>query len=190
MSLREQKKQDTERKIVAAAERLFRSEGFDATRTADIARAAGIATGTLFNYAPTKRAVLVLVWKRRVAVLADASIAAGQAATNPLDAVEAIFRPLFSFYMEDPALGRLFLQSVMFDTDLDEDLRQLNQGFVAQLAMLFAPYTRNPATTGLNVFGAYFTVLTMLLGGQLPDVGSAVQLLRTLVAAARDGWGR
>jgi AcrR family transcriptional regulator len=48
----------TRERIVAAALRLFRTQGFDATTTRDIARAAEIAAGTLFNYFPTKDAIV------------------------------------------------------------------------------------------------------------------------------------
>ena len=51
-------KESTRRKILDAAQELFRTTGFEATTTRDIARAAGIATGTLFNYFPTKEAIV------------------------------------------------------------------------------------------------------------------------------------
>jgi AcrR family transcriptional regulator len=59
MRITAQAKQETEQRIIDAAVRLFRSQGFEATTTRDIARAAGIATGTLFNYFPTKEAIVV-----------------------------------------------------------------------------------------------------------------------------------
>jgi AcrR family transcriptional regulator len=48
----------TRQRILEAARQLFTSNGFDAATTRDIANAAGIASGTLFNYFPTKEAVL------------------------------------------------------------------------------------------------------------------------------------
>jgi len=48
----------TREQIVDAARRLFAANGFDATTTRAIANAAGIATGTLFNYFATKEAIL------------------------------------------------------------------------------------------------------------------------------------
>lgn len=51
-------KESTRRKILEAAQELFRTTGFESTTTRDIARAAGIATGTLFNYFPTKEAIV------------------------------------------------------------------------------------------------------------------------------------
>src|SRR5262245_58411808 len=45
-------------RILKAAVRLFATKGFDATTTRDIALSSGTATGTLFNYFPTKEAIV------------------------------------------------------------------------------------------------------------------------------------
>ena len=58
MRITAEEKDATRRRIVEAAFDLFRQDGFDAATTRDIARRAGIATGTLFNYFDTKEAVL------------------------------------------------------------------------------------------------------------------------------------
>jgi AcrR family transcriptional regulator len=47
----------TRERILDASERLFAAHGFDSATTRDIARAADIGVGTLFNYFPTKEAV-------------------------------------------------------------------------------------------------------------------------------------
>ncbi len=51
-------KESTRRRILEAAQEQFRTTGFEATTTRDIAKAAGIAAGTLFNYFPTKEAIV------------------------------------------------------------------------------------------------------------------------------------
>ena len=48
----------TRERILAAAQRLFAANGFDSTTTRDIAREAEIGVGTLFNYFPSKEAVV------------------------------------------------------------------------------------------------------------------------------------
>lgn len=48
----------TRRRILEVARELFASQGFEATTTRDIAKAAGIATGTMFNYFGSKEAVV------------------------------------------------------------------------------------------------------------------------------------
>jgi AcrR family transcriptional regulator len=58
MRITSEKKEATRRRIVDSAIALFRTRGFDATTTRDIARAASIATGTLFNYFDTKESLV------------------------------------------------------------------------------------------------------------------------------------
>lgn len=48
----------TRQRILDSAQQLFAAQGFEATTTRDIARAAEIAVGTLFNYFPTKEAIV------------------------------------------------------------------------------------------------------------------------------------
>ena len=50
-------KEDTLKRIRKAAAQLFRANGFGGTTTREIAKAAGIAVGTLFNYFPSKEAI-------------------------------------------------------------------------------------------------------------------------------------
>lgn len=50
MGLREQKKEETRKLLLAKASELFKTKGYQHVTTAEIARAAGIAEGTLFNY--------------------------------------------------------------------------------------------------------------------------------------------
>jgi AcrR family transcriptional regulator len=55
--------------IVGAARALFIERGFPATGMDDIAGAAGMAAGTLYNYFPSKEALLVAVFDRELAGL-------------------------------------------------------------------------------------------------------------------------
>ncbi|MDA1053942.1 MAG: TetR/AcrR family transcriptional regulator [Planctomycetota bacterium] len=66
MRITAEKKAATRERILDVATELFRSNGYDATTTRDIAVAAEIATGTLFNYFSTKEAI--------VGALADAAV--------------------------------------------------------------------------------------------------------------------
>jgi AcrR family transcriptional regulator len=58
MGLREEKKQEQRRAILAVALELFRAQGFEATRVSDITDRLRISEGTFFNYFPSKGAVL------------------------------------------------------------------------------------------------------------------------------------
>jgi AcrR family transcriptional regulator len=54
-------KVQTKERIVDAARELFDRNGFEQTTTRDIARATGLAVGTLFNYFPSKEALAMSI---------------------------------------------------------------------------------------------------------------------------------
>ena len=51
-------KAETRQRILEAARKLFAASGYESSTTREIADAAGIANGTLFNYFPNKEAIL------------------------------------------------------------------------------------------------------------------------------------
>ena len=57
MRITAEAKRETRTRIITAARELFESNGFEGTSTRDLASAAGIAAGTLFNYFPSKEAL-------------------------------------------------------------------------------------------------------------------------------------
>lgn len=67
--LREQRAKQTREAVLAAATRLFTTQGWTATGMRDIAREAGTATETLYSYFPSKTALLQAVID--VAVVGD-----------------------------------------------------------------------------------------------------------------------
>jgi len=54
MRISEQAKQENRARILEKAAEIFTGKGFETTTTRDIALASGLATGTLFNYFPSK----------------------------------------------------------------------------------------------------------------------------------------
>ncbi|NEP18307.1 MAG: TetR/AcrR family transcriptional regulator [Leptolyngbya sp. SIO4C1] len=55
---------DTQERILKAAQRLFAKQGYGGTTTRDLAQAAGVAEGTLFRHFENKKAILVEVATR------------------------------------------------------------------------------------------------------------------------------
>jgi AcrR family transcriptional regulator len=70
--LRERKKQQTRQLIADAALRLFAERGFDAVPVADVARAADVSEGTVFNYFPRKEDLFYAQMESFEAALIDA----------------------------------------------------------------------------------------------------------------------
>src|SRR5690242_10870621 len=61
---REQNKEQTKERILAAALELFSRQGLEATTTKQISRKAGIAEGTLFNYFKTKEDLALFFFQK------------------------------------------------------------------------------------------------------------------------------
>jgi AcrR family transcriptional regulator len=57
--LRDRKRDECRQRILEAAATIFRAKGFDAARTADIAGRANVSVKTVYNYFPTKDALLL-----------------------------------------------------------------------------------------------------------------------------------
>src|SRR3954471_24134965 len=75
-------KNATRARILAVAEAQFAEHGFEATTTRDIASAAKIATGTLFNYFATKESIVEWLVNESCAQVAE-SYAANELETAP-----------------------------------------------------------------------------------------------------------
>lgn len=71
------RKERTHRRLLEAADALFRSQGFDATTVEEIADAADVAKGTFFNYFESKASLLGAILYTRTQPLLDDPPGAG-----------------------------------------------------------------------------------------------------------------
>ncbi|MFI6868159.1 TetR/AcrR family transcriptional regulator [Nocardia sp. NPDC050406] len=85
---------DARQLILDAAENLFAAQGFDATPTAAIAKAAGVPKGLVFYYFPTKDSILSALMAERVPAA-------------PLDDIDAVVAP------GDPAASLVNLDAAL-----------------------------------------------------------------------------
>jgi AcrR family transcriptional regulator len=72
LGLRERKKQQTRQLIAETASRLFAERGFEGVPVAEVARAANVSAGTVFNYFPTKEDLVFDGMERYEAALLEA----------------------------------------------------------------------------------------------------------------------
>jgi AcrR family transcriptional regulator len=88
-------KSRTRERILEAAVQLFGERGFEATTTRDVAQAARIAAGTLFNYFPSKEAIVMDLVSR---ALADAHTEFHERRAHETEPVERSFeQDLFAY---------------------------------------------------------------------------------------------
>jgi AcrR family transcriptional regulator len=80
--------------IATAATRVFGRQGYRGTRVADVAAAAGISSGLVFNYVESKEALFHLVFAYAFGALPDAAPALPFPTPAPGETVELIYRSL------------------------------------------------------------------------------------------------
>ncbi|WP_033291378.1 TetR/AcrR family transcriptional regulator [Amycolatopsis jejuensis] len=97
------------RAILDAAAECFARNGFEKTSTADICRAAGISSGSLFHYFPTKRAVFVGIFEADTADNEEV-LAAAAKIDDAWDAVRHVLMHLTA-PLQIPGVVRLILEA-------------------------------------------------------------------------------
>jgi AcrR family transcriptional regulator len=95
--------------IVDAAAGCFAEKGFERTTTADICRAAGISSGSLFHYFPHKRAMFTAIFTDD-AVETAGRLETAAKADDPWEALLDVVAELAG-QLAHPAVGRLVLEA-------------------------------------------------------------------------------
>jgi AcrR family transcriptional regulator len=173
---RERKKQDKRDRVRAAAWELFRTRGFDDTTTRDIAREAGIATGTLFLYAKDKVDLLFIVFEHRL----RRCVEDGFRTVPALGLVEQLihlFAGLFDMYGEAPDIGHRFVKELPGAAGENaERVHAVTYAFLQGVAGLVAAAQERgevrhdvvPMQAAQAAFALYFAALLGWLSGMIP----------------------
>lgn len=181
-------KQDRERRIVAAARRLFDRKGYANTAMEEIAERAGVAVGTLYNYFPSKDELLLTILRRET----DALIAAGERVSqNPpkelADAVSAI-ASLFvdSITSDERGLWREVLAAAMSSPEkMRTRLFDLDLRFIAQFATLVDKFKSDHAVASevdsIQAAGLFYSVCVAWGMAYLTNEQTSVAELRDLI---------
>jgi AcrR family transcriptional regulator len=136
---RERQKQERERRILAAARRLFDRKGFGATSMEEVASRAGLAVGTLYNYFPSKDQLLFAISRSDTEQLVK--IGERILADPPDDPVEAI-AALTDVMVQGITTGErrlwrdLFVAAIAAPDTLGARLFALDMRLIAQLTTM------------------------------------------------------
>ena len=139
MRVNAETKAATRRRIVDACRHLFAARGFEASTTREIADAAGIANGTLFNYFTTKEAILASLAGEALAAaqreFREKDVRAGSFEEDLFALVAAGLRKLKSMRKHLPVLLETMLSPLSATSvNGDNSLRIEHLAAVAQLA--------------------------------------------------------
>jgi AcrR family transcriptional regulator len=150
--------------IVEAAAGLWLRDGFDATSVEAIARAAGLAKGTVYLYFPSKEAVLDEAVRRYSLVPAFEALTHELAGTPPETAIPRIARELWRRLTEHAPLVRLMLRELPQRPDT---ARAFLEKVVLPANRLFAGYLDAGVAAGavrpLDTFVAARALVGMLM---------------------------
>jgi len=184
VGLREQKKRAMRQRLADVAAQLFTDRGYDAVAMVDVARAAGVAQQTLYNYFPTKpdlvldRADDMLERSRRAVADRDRS-------TTPAEALRAqVHGDIDHFAARDAvfARGEFPAQSV-----ISASLRRYALAFRNDQAAAIAAAIQqtDPAVPAL-VARAHASALTTVMQAVTDGIGEAILSEADVAATARE----
>jgi AcrR family transcriptional regulator len=94
--------------IVESAARILRERGYEATSVNEVARRAGVSVGSLYQYFPSKEALVGEVGRRHAQRTIDVFCSGFGALAHlpPSEAVRGVVRQLLRAFSIDPALRR------------------------------------------------------------------------------------
>ncbi len=174
LGLRGRQKQERERRIVKAAKRLFASKGYAEVPMETVAARAGLAVGTIYNYFPSKSALLLAIVRSETkSLLARGRKILDEPPRDPVAAVSA-FTEIFleDFTRDDRRLWReLFGAAIAEPSTVGRRLFEADAQLVMQLASLLDRYQKDgvlasdvePMPAATVLYSVCFTWMTAFL---------------------------
>ncbi len=197
---RARRKEETRARVLRSALELFVKDGFEATSTADIARHAEVAHGTVFTIAPTKERLALEACQDRLRETGAAALAAGRKRKGLRAQCITIFEALYDFYAAHPGLSRVLLKEQIFAAAPEGEARQeeLMQDFFAGFGLLAGESQARgelrkevkipDLITG--VFSIYLLFLLALLNGRYADRATHRKAYEGALKALLEGNGQ
>ncbi len=171
---RERQKADKRERIRDAAWELFTTQGYAHTTTREVAKRAGIATGTLFRYASDKADLLFLVYHERLSAALERGFSSLPRGGPLIDQLLHLFGGFFRMYEAHPDVAREFVRAMPgADGPNAQAMNGLTFGFLYQLAGLVGEAqsrgevsrTIEPMQAAANFFALYYGALLGWLSG-------------------------
>ncbi|MDY6971474.1 MAG: TetR/AcrR family transcriptional regulator [Thermodesulfobacteriota bacterium] len=100
--------------VLRSATRLFAEKGFDSTPTSEVAKAAGVAEGTVFHHFRTKEDILMHIFEDIVLTYFEEIESQAGTADSGLEAVEKIVQSHFRFVEERSKEFLVILRDIPF----------------------------------------------------------------------------
>lgn len=186
--------------IIERAKELFESDGFEATTMRSIARASGLAVGTLFNYFEDKSALIFAAFHEDLGEVVERCIA-GLPAPGTLgfvDLCEQVATEFYTYYAARPALSRVMLRESLLATSepgqaFQAQVEQVAHAMAAHVIALQQRGALDPAAQPQHLILAfmshYYFVLLMEIRNDVPDTSRQSAMVRALATQLLRGVG-
>lgn len=175
---RQARSQATVEVILAAAARVFARAGYAATTTNHVAAKAGVSIGSLYEYFPSKDAILVELVERHVddaeRELGRVVKELGQASPSLEDTIGFLVRTMVELHARDPGLHRVLFEEAPLPAKLRARVAKLETVMAGEVARLLARhgFDEDEARTAAAMAVQVSESLTHRL--VLHDVGTSV----------------
>ncbi|WP_280341157.1 TetR/AcrR family transcriptional regulator [Nocardia neocaledoniensis] len=174
----------TRQKVWAAAERLFRAQGFKATTIRQIAAEANVSTGTVMAVGE-KDALLVALfdnWITAVHTSRQAVLTSSTAAATTEDVLK-LFEPFVGHFAVDAELAREYLSILVRGNHESVIFRDLALALLSELETVLARSALPSSQVGAGartIYLAYLGLLMTAASGAIAMPDAAVQLQQTI----------
>ena len=185
----ERRKAMTRTKLLAAARRLFASQGFEQTTIRDIAAAADIALGGFYNYFPTKEDVLAALLEGALSEQLELLTLRQDQVDDVAERVSIAHRHLLAAARADPDWGWLLVRLDVDHHTVDSVLRERAAHDLRQGVKSGRFNVSNPLLALRASGGALLGVIQGVLRGEFStadDCAHAEGVLRSYGVAPRD----
>ena len=163
--------------ILENAIRLFQDSGMDTVSMREIARASGMPIATLYQYFPSKQAIVRRIWEdhtEEIGRLLEAELTPLITDSSP-EAIWRVIERIVDSYAEVQARNPAFLE-IRRCVEATPDLRQLNidntlhvAKMIQQSVLRINPQVDPVLALNYSIIGIEATSATAKLGQELPD---------------------
>jgi AcrR family transcriptional regulator len=184
----ERNKRDKRARIVAAARELFRTKGFAATTTSEIAQLADVGKGTLFFHARSKDELLVMMFQQDMGRTIDRAFAT--VPDGPLiDQAMHVFDAMLKQDRRELELARIFVKELAFVKGDHHGIDAVTEAFFSRMSILIERAQQrgelkvevDPKLLAYNMFALHFSFLVVWLGSGLRSPDPAKPSMRQML---------
>jgi AcrR family transcriptional regulator len=183
----------TRQRILDAAIESFETLGYDETTTAEIARRAGLAIGSVYDYFRDKRAILLEILRDTVEQMADVVVQglAPDAWTHadPREGVRRLLDQVFHSRTVRPGVQRILWERFFKDPEIRRAMEAIEQRVRGAIETLLAALRRagrlrldDVATAAFVIhLSAEWTASRLVLGGAPVAIDAAVDAATDMI---------